>query len=398
MRHRAINKITQGVCVALLLCLSRTTHHNGALPQQVYIWQKKWPVSLQTSIEQTTPYVTGWRFLAGEYEPDGTTLYPKIFTQYLENTHHPITAVFRFDRVRPLPTAQEILTLVQNSPAYKQNITHIELDLDWPTAKLPAYIRLLQTLHQQLPASIHLDITLIPDWLRSPVFPKLIDQIHDPVLQLHSVDNPSFGLFNKQNALRYIHQMSRLTDRDFYIALPTYGMKVGIQSNGKIYFVEGESNLTMGRAGKELYSDPEMLRDLITQLETNTPAHLKGIIWFRLPTAGDQRNWSLQTWLAVIGHKTFVRDLHLEEHSTEHSPALLQLYLVNKGTIPIALPQTIPLKCSTADGFPPYHLAINTKGGYELRLTQEAAPLPAQAKRLVGWMRCEGGAIGLVTS
>lgn len=383
-------KFLQLVVIFSVFCLTQTTHLNRILRQDVYIWQKKWVDALKPAIEQTMPYITGWRFLAGEYEPDGQVIYPSVQFDLLQQTNLPLTAVYRFDRLRPLPSSDEILSLILQSPSYKRyHIHHIELDLDWPTSKLKLYIQLLQSLKTKLPEDIELNITMIPDWMRSPVFPQLTEQIPNPVLQIHSVDNPQVGLFTTQNAFAYIQKMNRLTHHDFYIALPTYGLKIQATPTGNIYAIEGENDFKSGNFGKELYSDPQQVRSLINSLQENTPSHLKGIIWFRLPIANDKRNWSLDTWRAMISHTLLKGKIITQEIPDPNNLGAIKLTLVNQGNITLPLPKTVSLRCPMGDGFFPYQLTTTSKGQYSLSLIQQTAPLNTHQQRVIGWMRCE---------
>ncbi|WP_271801721.1 DUF3142 domain-containing protein [Commensalibacter communis] len=380
----------QFVCICLLFCLTYSTHSHRILPQEVYIWQKKWKQYLQPAIEQTTPYVIGWRFLAGEFEPDGQVIYPSIQFDHLQQTNLPLTAVYRFDRLRPLPSVDEVLTLIQQSPAYKiHHIHRIELDLDWPTPKLSLYIQLLRSLKAKLPKDVRLNITMIPDWMRSPVFPELTERVPYPVLQVHSVDNPHIGLFNNNTALMYIQKMNRLTRHPFYVALPTYGLKIQTTPSGTIYAIEGENDFKTGKSGQELYSNPQQVRALIEQLQHNTPINLRGIIWFRLPIASDQRNWSLDTWMAMIKHQNLHGQIMVKEIPDPNTPEAIKITLVNQGNIALPLPSIVSLRCKTADGLFPYQLSVNHQGKYILNLTKQIAPLNTHQERVIGWMRCD---------
>lgn len=393
MRYNTVKyqeRIAKIAAIILLFSLTQSTHTSRDLPQEAYIWQKKWVNSLESAIKQTTPYITGWRFLAGEYEPDGQVIYPAIHFEWLQQSHLPLTAVYRFDRLHPLPSVEEILALIQNSPTYQHNHIHnIELDLDWPTSKLNLYITLLKSLKKKLPNNIQLNITMIPDWLRSPLFPELSEQIPCPVLQVHSVDNPKTGLFNSQNAMRYINKMSRLSRHPFYVALPTYGLKIQATPAGRIYAIEGENSFQTGQSGKELYSDPQQIRKLIEELQQNTPALLHGIIWFRLPIANDQRNWSHDTWIAMIRHQPLGGKIIIQEIPDPENPGAIKLNLINQGNITLPLPKKIQLRCPIADGFFPYQLTTNTQGKYELSLFRETTPLNTHQQRIIGWMRCQ---------
>ena len=63
--------------------------------------------------------------------------------------------------------------------------------------------------------------------------------------------------------------------------------------------VESEVTLERGGTRRELLADPQQLSQLGRQLRNDPPAHLAGLIWFRLPLANDRRAWSLTTLRAV---------------------------------------------------------------------------------------------------
>lgn len=376
-------------CLLLFCCLSKSTHRSGILPQEAYIWQKLWVPSVQNAIQQSNFLLKGWRFLAGEREPDGRIIYPSIPFDDLQSTGKMLTAVYRFDRIQPLPNVQEIRELITRSPAYQKGIRHIELDLDWPTQKLAAYIYLLKQLRSCLPQETYLTITVLPDWLRSTKFPNLTQKVDDLILQVHAVDDPREGLFNDYKALHYIDRMNRISRKPFYIALPTYGLKVGMERNGRLNFVEGENNLWLGKtAGQELFTDPYQITKFLNHLETDIPMNLKGLVWFRLPIAEDRRNWSISTWLTVLQRRKPYTQIKIENRVDPQDTELFDLFAVNQGNVDARLPLKVELKCAIGDGFPPYQLSIGNNGHYFLESIKNPPFLPVGAKRRIGWMRC----------
>jgi hypothetical protein len=114
--------------------------------------------------------------------------------------------------------------------------------------------------------------------------------------------------------------------------------------------------------------------------------HLAGIIWFRLPLAGDRRAWSLTTLGAVArGDRLDSRmRLHVEERG-----GLYDIRLVNQGNLDSPWPQRLTLAVGACDG-------VDALAGYTLQQTPgvltftriKEGRLAAGAQRAIGWARC----------
>ncbi|CAK7191834.1 hypothetical protein COMNV_00014 [Commensalibacter sp. Nvir] len=382
-------KLIQIWTFLLIFCLTFSSHYNKTVHQQAYIWQKKWLKTLDISIKQSSPYIEAWHFLAGEYEPEGIIRYPNINFKLLKKTSLPLIAVYRFDRLHPLPSSKELLNLIQNSPAFKEfHIHSIELDLDWPSLKLMAYVTLIRELRRQLPNDIRFYFTALPDWLNSASFPQLTEQAEAPILQLHAIENPKEGIFNEKKAQVYINQMNRLSKKPFYIALPTYGLKVNWLPSGNLAFIAGENKTALNYAGHEFYSDPILLSRFVAKLELNTPRKLKGLIWFRLPVSNDQRNWSLKTWKALLTKERLYSSYIILFNKDKNLAHIFTIEILNTGNTPLSLPKKINLTCSIGDGFFPYTITNDNNDNAMLILTNFPYLLNTDTRLQVGWMRC----------
>ena len=104
--------------------------------------------------------------------------------------------------------------------------TELQLDVDVPTADLADYADFLAGLDLDVP----LTITALPDWLRSPAFPDVLDAVDGWTLQVHA-PGQAFHLPDLSAVPR---------DRPFRIALPTYGVGLVKDREGVTVGVVGE--------------------------------------------------------------------------------------------------------------------------------------------------------------
>ena len=193
----------------------------------------------------------------------------------------------------------QVVSRVEASDA---SLAGVEIDYDCPTSKLPAYARFLAELRSRLARRIALSITALPTWMNSrgtgAARPGDLDEI---VLQVHAVDDPRRGLFNPDQAERWVKDFGRRIRRPFRVAVPAYDVRVSWRADGRLASVEGEVPLLSGAAdGELLEAAPEAVLRFLRSLDRAAPDNLVGIAWFRLPTDVDARSWSLQTWRAVI--------------------------------------------------------------------------------------------------
>ena len=160
--------------------------------------------------------------------------------------------------------------------------------------------------------------------------------------------------------------------------------------------VESEAPLNTRAPRRELQADPEQVASLIQTLQAAPPNQLAGLIWFRLPLAGDRRAWPLRTLQAVAAGQPLSADLKLAINRTG---ALSELVLHNQGNLSGALPAWIELSTAHCDG-------ADALGGYRLQrsanrlvwLRQSPGQLAAGQRLALGWARCqmiEQGEVGV---
>jgi hypothetical protein len=208
--------------------------------------------------------------------------------------------------------------------------------------------------------------------------------VDEAVLQVHAVQAPRAALFDAHAAAGWVEAFAKVTPVPFRVSLPTYGARVG-HVPGTGYLVEGEVPLlASGLAPIELVADPGAVSGFVRDLARRAPARLSGIVWFRLPVAGDRRAWSRETWIAAMQGR---RPAGMVATVTEPAGivGIANVVLVNPGPEDARLPGAVALPegCAPGDGLNGFVLDEASR----LRATARGV-LRAGHKRIVGWARC----------
>lgn len=379
-------------CALLLgIALLGGCEQSGAPPldQHLYIWQRQWTPAHAEALAQSRNGFSTLRVLALQNHPQAGWRRAQIDSVLLKADARPLIAVVRLDgQLKQLDAGDSIKQILQVAADWQAQglvLAGVEIDHDAGTAKLPAYRQFLQDLRAALPSSLKLSITALPAWLDSPQLPGLLAQVDSSVLQVHAVSDPQRGLFDPVQARQWAERWSRATDKPFYLALPAYGIAV-LPGEGGAPLVESEVPIERGGQRRELMADPQQLSTLAAQLRKAPPAHLAGLIWFRLPLAGDRRAWSLTTLRAVAQGDPLRSSLALNLSAHD---GLYDIVLSNDGNLDSALPARLTLaatQCEAADGLNGYALR-QTPGQLEFYRLKDGR-LPAGAQRTLGWARC----------
>jgi hypothetical protein len=214
----------------------------------------------------------------------------------------------------------------------------------------------------------------------------LLATVDSSVLQVHAVSDPRRGLFDPDLARRWAVAWSRITSKPFFLALPAYGVALLPSADGAP-IVESEVAIESNGKRQELVADPLQLSKLAARLRADPPAHLAGLIWFRLPLANDRRAWSLSTLRAVSGGE--VLSSHLALQLSAHD-GLFDIGITNEGNLDNNWPERVTLAvqgCEGADALAGYTLQ---QGPNLLTFTRlRDGRIPAGGQRAIGWARCE---------
>ncbi|KKA07928.1 hypothetical protein VP02_10680 [Pseudomonas ogarae] len=360
-----------------------------ALDQQLYIWQRQWTPAHALALRQSQGDFSTLRVLTLQAFPGAGWSRARIDPALLKADGRPLIAVIRLDGQLKALEQDEVIAQIQQvlGDWQAQGLTPagMEIDHDAGNVRLPAYGTFLGQLRQVLPANVRLSITALPAWLDSPALPGLLETVDSSVLQVHAVSDPRQGLFDPKQARHWAQRWSDVTTRPFYLALPAYGVALLTQESGAPV-VESEVPIDRGGERRELLADPQQVAGLAADLRADPPKHLAGLIWFRLPLAGDRRAWSLTTLGAVARGDNLDSRLALQ---WEEQGGLYDIRLVNRGNLDSPWPQRLTLAVGACDG-------VDALAGYTLQQTPglltftriQEGRLAAGSQRAIGWARC----------
>ena len=362
------------------------------LPSDAYVWQRRWTPAVDDALAESSDLIRAWRVLVAEADAHGNWSFASVDWTALRRTNRPVIFVVRIDgqlaHFNESSMVDEIAGMISQWRRSPPPVAGIEIDYDCATAQLAVYARFLAMLRVRVDRAVPLSITALPTWLSSPEVNEVFAQADEINLQVHAVQNPHLGLFDRQRARVWIEELAQHTTKPFRVALPAYGSRVSWREDGSLLAVEGEMPLLMGGdAAVELMASPREVAALVGDLRDNSPANLVGIVWFRLPTDDDRRAWSIATWRAVV----LGVPLHTRVEATigqSNTPGMNILVLTNTGDLDAELPLSVelPSSCVVGDGANGYTLAARA-----VRLTlqrQQTGILHSHHQRIIGWMRC----------
>jgi len=366
------------------------------IAHDAYVWQRRWQPALSAALRESADLVGAWRILAGEVDRQGPLQPIAVDRAAIAASGRPAIPVVRI--AAPLATldrAALIADLVALRGDWPTSTT-LEIDHDSGTRQLADYARFLVALRQAMPTGQRLSLTVLPDWLGAPELDDLLATVDEAVLQLHSLDKPARHLFDAAGARVWTASLARRTDKPFRVALPNYGSRVVLDGQGRIAGVESEVPIaTGGRSeepseGRELFVAPATVSAFLRWLEKVSPRHLAGVVWFRLPLAGDQRAWTPATWRAVVTHRETAVRLTGELQPGDR-PGQQVVVLHNAGAMDGTLPAALIVKapCLGIAGRNGY--VLEREGDDSVFLRGQQALLRAGGEVIVGLVECPSG-------
>ena len=358
------------------------------LPQQIYIWNRVWSPAVQGAVGQFAGEAQGWRVLVAESDAAGRLQPVAVDWAALAASHRPVVAVVRIDGQLALNDAahnpERIAALVAGLPSH---VSGVEIDHDCGVTRLAAYGRFLQDLRGRI-APRRLSVTALPAWLEVRDLDGVLAATDDVVLQVHAVRTPGKGLFDAALARQWADALRRRDAKPFRIALPDYATAVIRDESGIMIAVESEMpRLAGGASTEELLARPADVAGFVHDLAAHPLPGLAGLVWFRLPVAGDARIWSPATLKTVMRGQTPADRISATLQPGAVSGAF-NVMLQNDGDGDALLPSALVLApdCRFADGVAGYALQT-TAGGYSFVRLQNGI-LRAHHRRIVGWARC----------
>jgi hypothetical protein len=339
-------------------------------------------------MQESKSFLAGWRVLLAETTTQGDWREFSASVSPSDQQGKTMTAVVRIDGHRRLGDTAALLEqferLLRAQPLIQW--AGLEIDYDCPTSSLDAYAQFVRQVRRIMPPAMRLSVTVLPTWIPSPSLRSLLDAADASVLQVHSILDPHRGLFDAGVASRWLAAYSDLNTKPFEVALPDYGSRVGWDSSGRIVSIVSEQSVPQDTPDqRELLAKVRDVEDFLSKIRIRHARNLVGIVWFRLPIAGDQRVWSLHTLESVVRGQPRVdhRVIHVERDDM----AAYQITLINDGSIDAPMPSAVRSRpCLAADGLAGYSVA-HTSGDLSF-VRQDPSIIRAGQRVGVGWTRC----------
>jgi hypothetical protein len=401
------------VLLALAACREEPPVH-GPLRQEAYVWQREWSPAVRDSIAQAKD-LAGLVVLAAEVDfrqRAPRTIRVPLDAEALKGFGRPVGAALRVhtfpgrfaDDPKLVRYLQDLVRdVAAEARAKGLALAEVQMDYDCPEAKLEDYRGLLTSLRRTA-APVPLTVTALPAWLRGRrAFRTLIEAVDGYVLQVHSLEPPeSWGkeivLIEPRAARVWVEDAARF-GRPFRVALPTYGYQAAFDAKGQLIGLLAEGPLVSFAEGvtvRTARSDPKVLAELVSGWTRARPRELAGLVWYRLPVAGDHLNWSWPTLRSVMAGRAPEAGLRAETRKPQ--PGLVEIDLVNAGDAEAPWPAALQVRWRddtflAADGLAGY--ALRREGSREVRLerdgrtpqrTRDGALRPGE-RRVVAWLR-----------
>lgn len=381
------------VLILLLLAACASSEAPSApapLPHETYVWQRQWTPAVGAAVRELSADFSGLRVLVLQQIGDQRIeVLPDL--DALRDRGLPLRVVLRIEGSRPRADAGALARalgdIVHHWRAQGLQVEGVEVDHDCASAALADYADWLRRFRAALPRELALSITALPSWLEAPDGLRALREAADEtVLQVHAVESWRTALIDVESSLRWARAWQAHAPRPFRIALPAYAMRVQLGRDGKPAAVDAEGALDRsGARAQERRADPAEVARIVRALEAANLPQLQGLLWFRLPVAGDRRSWAPATLAAVI--RGALPLPHIELLAVARGAGLQDLLLRNAGAMDAAAPERIalPAHCSLVEGVGAY---AAEPGSVTLSATSPTWLAPA-ATLALGFARCD---------
>lgn len=287
--------------------------------------------------------------------------------------------------------------LLAEASAAGLRITEFQIDFDAPESRLADYRLWLDALRPAV-SPARLTFTALPSWLKNRAdFTALTVAANDYVLQVHSLTRPAspddpVSLCDPDAAREAVTAAARF-NRPFRVALPTYGYHLAFTPGGRFLALSAEGPAPAWPADtvvRELSADPTSLANVVREWQIAHPQALKGIIWYRLPVAGDRLNWPWPTLKSVMSGKIPAARLTVEARSNELG--LIECILINSGNAAFTGPLSAELTWNNAtrlasDALPPF--TVTDAKASSVRFSSTRVNVPPETSQSAGWVRLD---------
>ncbi|MCC6232717.1 MAG: DUF3142 domain-containing protein [Verrucomicrobiales bacterium] len=386
---------------------------SGPIAQEAYVWQREWGPAVAAAIAEHGTEFQQLTYLAGELRwSQGVGKLERVDPDYaaLRRLPHPVGLALRVATL-PGPFAsnapttqwvvQSALQVVTEARAHGLEPSEFQLDFDCATRHLEGYRQWAESLRAAL-APLPFRITVLPAWLSDARFAGLARSTDGFVLQVHSLERPKganapFALCDPRLARDAVERAARL-GVPFRVALPTYGYLVAFAADGSFLGASAEGAMPARPPGtrfRELSANAADMAWLVADWTRDRPASMTGLIWYRLPVAGDRFNWRWPTLASVM--RGIPPVAQLQEIVVTNSNGSLDLVVRNSGTDLFHGAVTLHARWNSEQS---RLLAADAVRGFKLhsepigtvRLENPSCRLPPGDAVVIGWVRFDRSA------
>ncbi len=381
---------------------------SGPLVQGTYVWQRQWGEPVTAALARAAGSTQGFTALAAEVSwRGGRARVARVHPDYaaLKATRRPVGLALRlgvcpgpFDaRAEPARLIAALAgELIREARAGGLEPAELQVDFDSAASQLRGYREWVRALRAAT-GSVPLTVTALPNWLREPAFAALARATDGYVLQVHSLEPPrgpeaTMSLCSPEAARRWVEQAGRI-GVPFRVALPTYSYLVAFDAQGEVVGVsaEGPSPAWGERVTlRVVRADAAAMAQLVQGWQRARPAAMQGLLWYRLPVAGDRLNWQWATLAAVMTGTVPLAEPRLEV--TYPEPELAEITLANAGLADLPPPARVQVVWGSgevlgADGLRGYRPRQTSATGLQLDQEGEPGVLSPGERWQIGWLR-----------
>lgn len=390
---------------------------SGPLEHGAYLWQRSWSDEVRASIDRhaTHPALGELLILAAEIDPTTRDRPSASMIAWDPAALAAVDSIGLTIRVGPWPgpfagaddpvlpvLLDAVRSTLERADMAGVEVHELQLDFDAGTNKLAGYARWVDAV-AALAGPTPVTITALPDWLRSSELPQLLSKTEGWVLQVHGLQPMTrgeaaeiFDLEAAREAVERAAMIAEASDRPLRVSLPTYTyLVVRDPITGEAQGIAAEQaprRLDRARFDRA-EADPAAVAELIAGWSSDRPAALAGIVWFRLPVAGDRLAWSWSSLSAVIAGRAPSEALRLDSCAVAGEPGVIELRLINEGEarswIDTPLKVPLPERPSAADALDGFALHLSDDGALELEPTLHVHVASGE-QRPIAWLRFAG--------
>ena len=189
------------------------------------------------------------------------------------------------------------------------------MDYDCPERRLAEYADWVARLREAV-RPVPVRVTVLPSWLRHRECRDLLRRVDGCVLQVHWLHDGADGvqLLDDEAARAAVRAIACL-DVPFDVALPTYAYLAARGEGGRLLGVSAEGplpNWPRSARVERVRAEPAAVAAFVREWSAQRPVQMGGIIWYRLPVAGDTLNWAPATWARVRRGEVPQADVHVQ--------------------------------------------------------------------------------------